>query len=155
MPADHGHVVRSEWRGGACRRDRSRGFGRSDRRLSTLRLGDRRSPQWAGGPRQVAHHRRIGRTLAGRGASPPALFLLALSPDSALFPVIEQLGRAAGFARDDPPASKLEKLEALLAHAAPPDEDMGLAFSDFWGMVFERFGDLRMQLLPGMRATDR
>ena len=46
--------------------------------------------------------------------------------DSALFSVIDQLGRAAGFARDDPPASKLEKLEALLARAAPPDEDVAL-----------------------------
>ena len=44
--------------------------------------------------------------------------------DSALFPVIDQLGRAAGFALDDPPASKLEKLEALLARTAPPDEDV-------------------------------
>ena len=44
--------------------------------------------------------------------------------DSALFPIIDQLGQAAGFARDDPPASKLEKLEALLARAAPPDEDV-------------------------------
>ncbi|HZZ21779.1 MAG TPA: AAA family ATPase [Roseiarcus sp.] len=43
--------------------------------------------------------------------------------DSALFPVIDQLGRAAGFALDDPRASKLEKLEALLASTAPPDED--------------------------------
>ena len=46
--------------------------------------------------------------------------------DSALFPIIDQLGRAAGFARDDPPASKLEKLEALLAGAALPDEDVAL-----------------------------
>jgi class 3 adenylate cyclase/predicted ATPase len=44
--------------------------------------------------------------------------------DSALFPFVDQLGRASGFARDDPPASKLEKLEALLAVAAPPDEDV-------------------------------
>jgi len=44
--------------------------------------------------------------------------------DSALFPVIDQLGRAAGFARDDPPASKLEKLEALLARTAPLHEDV-------------------------------
>ena len=44
--------------------------------------------------------------------------------DSALYPFIDQLGRAAGFARDDPPAAKLEKLEALLARAAPPDEDV-------------------------------
>ena len=46
--------------------------------------------------------------------------------DSALFPVIDQLGRAAGFALDDPPASKLEKLAALLASTAPPDEDVTL-----------------------------
>jgi len=42
---------------------------------------------------------------------------------SALFPFIDQLGRAAGFARDDPPPVKLGKLEALLARAEPPDED--------------------------------
>jgi DNA-binding winged helix-turn-helix (wHTH) protein/predicted ATPase len=46
--------------------------------------------------------------------------------DSALFPVIDQLGQAAGFARDDPPTAKLVKLEALLTRAAPPDEDMAL-----------------------------
>ena len=44
--------------------------------------------------------------------------------DSALFPFIDQLGRTAGFASDDQPAAKLEKLEALLARAAPPDEDV-------------------------------
>jgi class 3 adenylate cyclase/tetratricopeptide (TPR) repeat protein len=46
--------------------------------------------------------------------------------DSALFPFIDQLGHAAGFARGDPPAARLEKLEALLARAAPPDEDVAL-----------------------------
>ncbi len=46
--------------------------------------------------------------------------------DSALFPFVDQLGRAAGFAREDPPAVKLEKLEALVACAAPPVEDMAL-----------------------------
>jgi class 3 adenylate cyclase/predicted ATPase len=44
--------------------------------------------------------------------------------DSALFPFIDQLGRAAGFAIDDVPAAKLGKLDALLARAAPPDEDV-------------------------------
>ena len=44
--------------------------------------------------------------------------------DSALFPFIEQLGQASGFASDDPPAVKLEKLEFLLARAAPSDEDV-------------------------------
>jgi class 3 adenylate cyclase/predicted ATPase len=46
--------------------------------------------------------------------------------NSALFPFIDQLRYAAGFARDDPPAARLEKLEALLARAAPPDEDVAL-----------------------------
>jgi class 3 adenylate cyclase/predicted ATPase len=46
--------------------------------------------------------------------------------DSALFPFVDQLGRAAGFARDDMPAAKLEMLEGLLARAAPPDEDVAL-----------------------------
>ena len=34
---------------------------------------------------------------------------------SPLHPSIEQLERAAGFARDDPPEARLDKLEALLA----------------------------------------
>jgi class 3 adenylate cyclase/tetratricopeptide (TPR) repeat protein len=44
--------------------------------------------------------------------------------DSALFPFIDQLGHAAAFASDDPPTAKLEKLEAVMARAAPPDEDV-------------------------------
>ncbi len=46
--------------------------------------------------------------------------------DSALFPFIDQLDRAAGFAREDPPAARQEKLEAVLVRAAPPDEDVAL-----------------------------
>jgi class 3 adenylate cyclase/predicted ATPase len=46
--------------------------------------------------------------------------------DSALFPFIDQLGRSAGFARDDPPAARRNKLDALLARAAPPEEDVAL-----------------------------
>jgi len=45
--------------------------------------------------------------------------------NSALFPFIELLGHAAGFISDDRPATRLEKLEALLARATPPD-DMAL-----------------------------
>jgi hypothetical protein len=43
--------------------------------------------------------------------------------DSALFPIISQLERAAGFAHDDTPHTKLNKLDALLAQSAtsPPD----------------------------------
>jgi class 3 adenylate cyclase/predicted ATPase len=44
--------------------------------------------------------------------------------DSALFPFIDQLGRTSGFAIDDPPAVKRDKLEVVLARAAPPAEDV-------------------------------
>jgi len=44
--------------------------------------------------------------------------------DSALYPFIDQLWHAAEFAPDDPPEVKLEKLEALLARTASPDEDV-------------------------------
>jgi predicted ATPase len=46
--------------------------------------------------------------------------------DSALYPFIAQLERAAGFEREDPGEKKLDKLEALLAPASPPAEDVGL-----------------------------
>jgi len=46
--------------------------------------------------------------------------------DSALYPFIDQIARAARFAPSDPPASKLEKLEALLARGSPPDENIAL-----------------------------
>ena len=42
--------------------------------------------------------------------------------DSALLPLIDQLGRSAGFAREDSPTDRLEKLEALLARAGLSDE---------------------------------
>ena len=41
--------------------------------------------------------------------------------DSALHPVVAQLARAAGFARDDPPEAKLRKLTALLGGAGAED----------------------------------
>jgi len=45
---------------------------------------------------------------------------------SALFPFIDQLGRASGFARDDSPTAKLGKLEALLSGAASAEDDVAL-----------------------------
>jgi class 3 adenylate cyclase/predicted ATPase len=73
---------------------------------------------------------RITAALAERLHAEPHLrlryFCSPYHQDSALFPFIDQLGRAAAFARDDPPAAKLEKLEALLARAEPPDEDVAL-----------------------------
>jgi len=42
--------------------------------------------------------------------------------DSALYPFIGQLERAAGFARDDTATMRLDKLEALLGHGAEPGD---------------------------------
>src|SRR5262249_15962013 len=73
---------------------------------------------------------RITAALAERLHAEPHLrlryFCSPYHQDSALFPFIDQLGRASGFAHDDPPASRLEKLEALLAGAAPGEEDVAL-----------------------------
>ena len=46
--------------------------------------------------------------------------------DSALYPFIAQLERAAGFARDDTVEEKLGKLRALLAPGARDDDDIAL-----------------------------
>jgi class 3 adenylate cyclase/predicted ATPase len=71
---------------------------------------------------------RIAAALEERLEAEPHLrlrhFCSPYHQNSALFPFVDQLGRAAGYAREDQPAVKLEKLEALLAHAAPPDEDV-------------------------------
>src|ERR1700738_1897673 len=71
---------------------------------------------------------RITAALAERLHAEPHLrlryFCSPYHQDSALFPFIGQLGHAAGFAREDAPATQLEKLEALLARAAPPEEDV-------------------------------
>jgi predicted ATPase len=54
--------------------------------------------------------------------------MAVMALDSALFPFIDEFERAAGFTHADLPATRLRKLELLLARAAPPDEDV--AFLD-------------------------
>ena len=46
--------------------------------------------------------------------------------DSALYPFIGQMERAAGFARDDASQARLDKLDALLAPSSPSAEDAAL-----------------------------
>ena len=71
---------------------------------------------------------RIAAALAERLEVKPAIrlryFCSPYHQDSALFPFVDQLGRAASFAREDPPVVKLQKLETLLARSALPDEDV-------------------------------
>jgi class 3 adenylate cyclase/predicted ATPase len=71
---------------------------------------------------------RIAAELEGRLHAEPHIrlryFCSPYHQDSALYPFVDQLGRASGFLADDSPAARIEKLEALLARAAPPDEDV-------------------------------
>ena len=46
--------------------------------------------------------------------------------DSALYPIISQMERAAGFAHDDTAQAKLDKLDALLAQTSTLQEDAAL-----------------------------
>ena len=46
--------------------------------------------------------------------------------DSALYPIISQMERAAGFAHDDSPQAKLDKLDALLAQSFTPQQNAAL-----------------------------
>ena len=46
--------------------------------------------------------------------------------DSALYPIISQMERAAGFAHDDKAKPKLDKLDALLAQSFTPPQDAAL-----------------------------
>jgi predicted ATPase len=46
--------------------------------------------------------------------------------DSALYPVIGQTERAAGFVHDDTPQAKLDKLDAVLAQASTSTQDAAL-----------------------------
>ena len=46
--------------------------------------------------------------------------------DSPLYPIINQMERAAGFAHDDTSQAKLDKLDALLAQGSTPRQDASL-----------------------------
>ncbi|HEX7967454.1 MAG TPA: AAA family ATPase [Stellaceae bacterium] len=71
---------------------------------------------------------RLNRALNYRVAEEPHTRLSHASTQhdasSTLFPVINQIARAAGFAPDDPPTHKRQKLEALLAETHADDADV-------------------------------
>ncbi len=73
---------------------------------------------------------RLTAALSERIASDPHIrirdFCSPHHQDSALYPFIVQLERAAGFARDDTAGQKLAKLEALLAPGARDSDDIAL-----------------------------
>jgi class 3 adenylate cyclase len=61
-------------------------------------------------------------------------FCSSYHQNSALYPIITQLERAAGFERDDTTEQKLEKLEALQAPLSPSEEDVAL-FADWLSLT--------------------
>ena len=73
---------------------------------------------------------RLAEALAGLIAGEPHVQLRYFcSPhhqDSALYPVIAQMERAAGFQHADTPSGRLAKLQALLGPTTPPIEDVAL-----------------------------
>ena len=73
---------------------------------------------------------RLTAALLGRLASEPhARLRYFCSPrhtDSALYPIISQMARAAGYAHDDTPQAKLDKLDAVLAQSFMPRLDAAL-----------------------------
>jgi predicted ATPase len=66
----------------------------------------------------------LGERLAGEAMLGLRCFCSPYHQNSALFPFVEYLSRTAGFAREDPPERKLEKLASVLAAAAAPHEDI-------------------------------
>src|ERR1700759_1838561 len=73
---------------------------------------------------------RLAEALAERIAAEPHIWLRYFcSPhhqDSALYPVIAQMERAAGFVHGDKPADRLAKLQTLLAAAEPPPDEVAV-----------------------------
>jgi class 3 adenylate cyclase/tetratricopeptide (TPR) repeat protein len=73
---------------------------------------------------------RLAEALAERIAGEPHMRLRYFcSPhhqDSALYPVIAQMERTAGFRHEDGPGVRLAKLQALLSASTPPAEDVAL-----------------------------
>jgi predicted ATPase len=61
--------------------------------------------------------RALRERLAGEPYVPLSHYCSSFHQTSALYPMIGLLERAAGFAHDDPPGRKLDRLEALLARA--------------------------------------
>src|SRR3954468_12306781 len=80
---------------------------------------------------------RLAEALAERIAAEPYIrmrwFCSPHYQDSALYPVIRQMERAAGFEQEDEPATRLTKLQALLAAAEPSPEDVAL-IADLHGL---------------------
>ena len=87
------------------------------------------APLRRGRHRQIAAHGRAMERLAGEPHTRLRYFCSPQHTDSAFYPIISQMERAAGLAHDDSPQAKLDKLDALLAQSATSAQDAAL-FAD-------------------------
>ena len=72
--------------------------------------------------------------------------------DSALWPVIQQLGHAASFVTGEPPEARLDKLEVLLARGVDAPQEAAPLFAALLGIDAEgRYG--RLDLTPQQRRS--
>jgi hypothetical protein len=77
----------------------------------------------------IGKSRLTAALLEGLAAEPHTRLRYFCSPqhtDSALYPIIGQMERAAGLGRDDPLLAKLDKIDAVLARTSTSIEDAGL-----------------------------
>ncbi len=64
--------------------------------------------------------------------------------NSAFYPVIDQFERAAGFARDDAPEARLDKLEAMLAQGTENVAEAAPLFAALLSLPMERYPPLNL-----------
>jgi class 3 adenylate cyclase len=98
------------------------------RRWSKARSGEGQVVLLSGEP-GIGKSRLTAALLERIAAEPHTRLRYFCSPqhtDSALYPIISQMERAAGFAHDDKAKPKLDKLDALLAQSFTPPQDAAL-----------------------------
>jgi class 3 adenylate cyclase len=100
----------------------------------------------------IGKSRLTAALLEGVAAEPNTRLRYFCSPqhtDSAFYPIVGQMERAAGFAYDDTPRQRLDKLDALLAQTATPAQEAAL-FADLLSLPNDgRYP--RLELAPQQR----
>jgi class 3 adenylate cyclase/tetratricopeptide (TPR) repeat protein len=98
------------------------------RRWSKARAGKGQLVLLSGEP-GIGKSRLTAAVMEGLASEPHTRLRYFCSPqhtDSALYPIISQMERAAGFAHDDPMQTKLDKIDALLARTFTKSQDTAL-----------------------------
>ena len=98
------------------------------RRWSKAKTGEGQAVLLSGEP-GIGKSRLTAALLERVAAEPHTRLRYFCSPqhtDSALYPIMSQMERAAGFAHDDAPQAKLDKLDTVLALSFTPRQDAAL-----------------------------